>query len=219
MPRRFYTLMDDGCYHIICRGNNRSTVFRDDSDRQCYLHLLAGYFGEYRVTLYHYCLMSNHVHLVVRARHGQDVGRAMHDLNLTYAQHLQRAYDHVGHVWQGPFRNVPITADAHLLQCGAYVELNPVRAGIVQAPQAYPWSSYRAYAEGLRDPFVIPDPAYLGLAETPARRQHSYRDFVMRQLALPQAAVSHLLPSCRGRPQKKHQVQKTPGSFLSVGRV
>ena len=201
MPRRLHALIDDGCYHIICRGNNRSTVFREESDRQCYLHLLAGYCDEYRVALHHYCLMSNHVHLVVRAHGGQDVVRAMHGLNLTYAQHMQRTYDHVGHVWQGRFKNVPITADAHLLQCGAYVELNPVRAGIVQAPQAYPWSSYRAYATGLRDPLLVPDPAYMGLAATPTHRQHIYRDFVMRQLALPTAAVAHLLPSRQGRPR------------------
>lgn len=202
MPRRFHALIDGGCYHIICRGNNRSTVFRDDSDRQCYLHLLAGYFGEYHVALYHYCLMSNHVHLVVRAHRGQNVGRAMHGLNLTYAQHMQRTYDHVGHVWQGRFKNVPIIMDAHLLQCGAYVELNPVRAKIVQTPRAYPWSSYRSYAEGLRDPLIVSDPAYLGLGETSTRRQKIYQDFVMRQFALPKAAVAHLLPSRPGRPRK-----------------
>jgi len=97
--------------------------------------------------------MTNHVHLIVRAAIGVQLRLAMQRLNLTYAKYLRRTYGHVGHVWQDRFRSLLIAEDAYLLQCGAYIDRNPVRAKLVTSPEAYPWSSFRVYAFGRQDPW------------------------------------------------------------------
>jgi putative transposase len=135
--------MDDACYHVLSRGNNRAPVFFEEIDRQRYGQWLLEFSRCHRVLIYHYCLMTNHVHLVVRAANGLQFRLAIQRLNLTYAKYLRRTYGHVGHVWQDRFKSFLIADDPHLLQCGAYIELNPLRARMVTAPAKYPWSSYR----------------------------------------------------------------------------
>lgn len=182
MPRPPRLLLDDTCYHILTRGNNREPVFFEEPDRQRYGQWLLEFCQTHGVQVYHYCLMTNHVHLVVRATIGSQLRLAMQRLNLTYAKYLRRTYGHVGHVWQDRFKSLLIADDPHLLQCGAYIELNPVRARIVPTPASYPWSSYRAYAQGCADPLVSLSPVYLALGATPTERQQRYRQFVEQQV-------------------------------------
>lgn len=205
MPRPPRLLVDDGCYHILTRGNNRAPVFFSDTDRQRYSRWLLMLSQEHHVQVYHYCLMTNHVHLVVRATLGADLRTALQRLNLIYAQYLHRTTGHVGHVWQDRFKSLLISDDAYLLQCGSYIELNPVRAQLVHEPAAYAWSSYRVYATGAEDPLVILSPAYVALGNTPAARQARYRRFVEQQVTLPADWLSQqVLGTSRppGRPRK-----------------
>ena len=148
MPRPPRCLLNEACYHVLTRGNNRAAVFSTEADRQRYGQWLLTLSQAHQVQIYHYCLMTNHVHLVVWVSSGSGLRQLMQRLNLTYAQYLHRTYGHVGHVWQDRFTSLLIGDDAHLLQCGAYIELNPVRAKRVATPEAYPWSSYCAYAHG-----------------------------------------------------------------------
>lgn len=185
MPRQARLVVDGGCYHVLTRGNNRATVFHDPADFQRYGQLVATYFPAQQIRLAHYCLMSNHVHLIVEAATGQGLRTAMHGLNLSYALAYKRRYGHTGHFWQDRFKSLLIDRDSYLLQCGAYVELNPVRARLVTSPEAYPWSSYRTYAQGARDALVTPNPLYETLGTTAAERQVRYRAFVQAQVDPP----------------------------------
>lgn len=212
MPRVPRLLLDEVCYHILTRGNNRAAVFFDGTDRQRYGQLLATLLPTHQVQLYHYCLMTNHVHLVVRATAGVELRLAIQRLNLTYAKYLRRTYGHVGHVWQDRFKSLLIADDVHLLQCGAYLELNPVRAKLVTDPAAYPWSSYRLYAYGQADALVTLNPAYLGLGRTAPERQQRYRQFVAEQVSpLPRGWFQQLAV---GAPDSLAAVQRRSGTTL-----
>lgn len=159
------------------------TIFLDAEDRQRYCRLLHRYFLAHQIHLYHYCLMSNHVHLIAEATMATGLRHAMHGLNLAYALTYKRRYGHTGHFWQDRFKSLLIAKDSYLLQCGAYVELNPVRARMVTRPEAYAWSSYRFYATGQPDPLLTPNPLYEGFGANPAQRQTGYRQFVEGQLS------------------------------------
>lgn len=106
----------------------------------------------------------------------------MKGINLAYAQHYKRKYRHTGHFWQNRYKSIIISKDGYLLACGSYVELNPVRAKIVEDPKDYTWSSYRAYGYGKREILVDEHPVYLQLSEDAVERMIKYRDFVKRML-------------------------------------
>lgn len=212
MPRPPRLLQDQGWYHLLTRGNNRQVIFHDHEDFQRYGRLLLRYFSTHQVRLFHYCLMSNHVHLVVHAQTAAGLQKAMHGLNLSYALAYRHRYGGIGHFWQDRFKSVPIASDSHGLLCGAYVELNPVRARMMTRPDDYPWSSYRVYAAGQHDPLVCLNPLYAAFGATATERQRRYRQFVEAQL-VPAAAEGRtaavfqerrpwLLDRPRGRPRK-----------------
>lgn len=182
MPRHARQLADDACYHVLTRGNNRAAVFHAPEDFQDYGRLLLRFFREYGVSLYHYCFMTNHTHLLVRTHTGQGLRQAIQRVNLRYALTYKERYPHVGHLWQDRFRSLQVANESYLLQCGGYIDLNPVRAQMVAEPGAYPWSSARAYLTGQEDPLIHPSPVYLALGSTPAHRQREYRAYLARQL-------------------------------------
>ena len=181
MPRTARVLVDDGCYHVLTRGNNRAAVFHEATDYQRYGQLLLELFACHHIQVYHYCFMTNHVHLLVRTATGVGLRQAMQQLNLRYALLYKRTYGHVGHFWQDRFKSLLIAEDAYLLACGAYIELNPVRARLVQQPHAYPWSSARHYLAGHADPLLTLSPAYLNLGRTSTDRQRQYQQFLTAQ--------------------------------------
>jgi len=169
----------DHIFHILSRGNNRQDVFRDEMDYQRYLEILNRYKERYHFKLYHYVLMRNHIHLVLETRgEGGSLAEIMKGINLSYAQYYRRRYDYVGHFWQDRFKSILVSSDEYLLACGSYVELNPVRAGVVKGPGDYRWSSYRAYAYGKRDLLVDEHSIYWGLSKEEGGRRERYREFV-----------------------------------------
>ena len=178
MPRMARVVVDGGTYHVLTRGNNGQVVFHEDGDCQRYLQLLATYAKDHSLKIYHYALMPNHVHLVLETERSDGLSKAMARMNLAYALFYRRRHGYRGHLWQGRFKSLPVDRDTYLIECGRYVELNPVRAGLVKAPRDYAWSSYRAYAEGFDNSLITPNPLYLGLAATAAVRQQRYRQFV-----------------------------------------
>ena len=139
--------------------------------------------------VHHFVLMPEHVHLVVSVSSGPAFSKAMLGLNLSYTLFYRKRYQYRGHLWQGRFRSLPLDRPEHLLDCGRYVELNPVRASLVQDPGSYAWSSYRFYAQGADTPAITPNPHYAGLGTTAAERQQRYRQFVADQPAAAQQAV------------------------------
>jgi len=135
-------------YHVVQRGNNRQACFFDDDDRRLYLELLVSSLQRYDALLHAFVLMTNHVHLLMTPRAEDSISRVMRVAGSCYAQRFNRKYARTGSLWEGRHKASVIEADAYLLCCYRYIEMNPVRAGMVTSPDAYRWSSYRANACG-----------------------------------------------------------------------
>jgi len=184
MPRSGRVLVDEGAYYVFTHGNNGQPVFHHEADFQRYLGLLAASACAHQVAVYHFALLPTHVHLIVQVARGQRLSKAMHRLNLTYALYYRSRYHYRGHLWQGRFKSLLVNSHQYLLACGRYVELQPVRAGLVQEPAAHRWSSYHVYAQGREDPVVTLNPLYAALGSSPTERQQRYRQFASEGLAV-----------------------------------
>jgi REP element-mobilizing transposase RayT len=130
-------------YHVTSRGDRREDIYHDDADRQAWLTVLAQVCKRFNWTVHAYCLMSNHYHLLVETPDA-NLSAGMRQLNGVYTQLTNRAHDRVGHVFQGRFKAIVVDKDSYLLELARYVVLNPVRAGMVDDPGQWPWSSYGA---------------------------------------------------------------------------
>ena len=130
-------------YHVTARGDRREDIYQDDADRQAWLSVLARVCKRFNWTVHAYCLMSNHYHLLVETPDA-NLSTGMRQLNGVYSQLTNRAHGRVGHVFQGRFKAIVVDKDNYLLELARYVVLNPVRAGMVQDPSQWRWSSYGA---------------------------------------------------------------------------
>lgn len=131
-------------YHVISRGNQQQNIFLDETDYRRYLDLLASYRKRYAFTLYAYVLMSNHVHLLIE-QGKTPLSKVMQGLGQSYTGYYNRKYKKSGHLFQGRYKAILCERDAYLLELVRYIHLNPVRAGMVNLPDEYPWSSHHAY--------------------------------------------------------------------------
>lgn len=138
-------------YHVISRGNERAPIFRDDNDRSDFLDLLASVVLKETLQLHAYCLLGNHYHLLLETPAGQ-LSRGMHHLNARYAQRFNQRHERCGHLFEGRFKAIIVERQLHLLELHRYIVLNPVRAGLVERPEAWKWSSYRATAGRVHAP-------------------------------------------------------------------
>jgi putative transposase len=175
MPRRPRLRLADIPFHVIQRGNNRARCFRSSADYRRYLRYLREESRAREVAIHAYVLMTNHVHLLVSSQHPDGVSQLMKFLGQRYVQYFNRKYERSGSLWEGRFRSCLVDTDSYLITCHRYIEANPVRAGMVQHPAKYPWSSYGANALGKADAVVTPHPAMEGLGPTPADRLVAYR--------------------------------------------
>jgi putative transposase len=146
MARQLRIQFPGAIHHVTARGNERRRIFRSDADRRKFLELLAEAVSRFAWSLTGWVLMSNHFHLVFETPEHLTLSEGMQWLNGTYADWFNRKYKRVGHLFQGRFKSFLIEKEAYLLEVLRYVVLNPVRAGMVEKPEAYRWSSYRATA-------------------------------------------------------------------------
>lgn len=179
MPRTRRVLPPNAVLHIVSRGNNRQPVFYSDTDKLRYYSLAHKFKEENSISILHYCFMDNHVHIIVSLTPRSTLSKFMKQLNLTYFHYYRKRYVYCGHFWQDRFKSNVIETDSYLLQCGKYIELNPVRAGMVSKPEQYAFSSYSFYAKGKPDSIITPSPAYLGLSDSDTARQKQYVVFVI----------------------------------------
>jgi len=142
MPRTARITIENGCYHIITRGNQKQSVFLEKYDYDKYLSFLIKYKKKFKFKLYCFCLMPNHVHLVIELNNPSLLNRIMRGLNLSYTRYFNFKYKKVGHLWQDRFKSKIIEKDAYLLECINYVESNPIRASLSSHINEYGWSSY-----------------------------------------------------------------------------
>jgi REP element-mobilizing transposase RayT len=134
-----------GLYHVTVRGNYQQKIFNSDADRRCYLEFLAYYQKEFTFDCYAFCLMDNHVHLLIQRPRHKSLGEIMQRLNARYSININKKSERVGHLFQGRYHAILVQTDPYLLELTRYIHLNPVRAGLVSHPKDYQWSSCRAY--------------------------------------------------------------------------
>ena len=176
MPRTTRILISDYPHHIIQRGHNRQVVFICDEDYLYYLDTLREWKEKLGCKLYAYCLMTNHVHLVIDpGKNGGNLSLLMKRLAGRQTRYVNKIEKRTGTLWEGRYKSSPIDTNEYLLTCCRYVELNPVRAGIVADPAAYRWSSYPVKVGLTRQEWLDFDPHYLGLASTARAREERYK--------------------------------------------
>ncbi len=176
MPRRARLALPGIPLHLIQRGNNRQACFFADEDYRFYLEWLAEHANRTGCHVHAYVLMTNHVHLLVTPDRAESTGVLMKAVGQRYAQYVNRTYRRSGTLWEGRYRSCPIQEDTYLLACQRYIELNPVRAGMVAHPAEYRWSSYRANVQGETNTQVRPHSLYLALGSNAIDRQAAYRE-------------------------------------------
>lgn len=182
MPRRPRLVLPDVPMHVIQRGNNRQACFVATEDYLRYLDWLGEYADRSGCRVHAYVLMTNHVHLLISAGRDGAPGEMMKALGQRYVQYFNRNHRRSGTLWEGRYRSCLTQAEAYLLACQRYIELNPVRARMVKHPADYRWSSYRANAQGEPDPLVHPHDVYRELGRDSADRRSSYRELFRDEL-------------------------------------
>lgn len=159
MPRAAREKCGNSIYHICVRGNNKQDIFLDNEDREEYLKRVRNYEERYKMRIYAYCLMTNHVHLLIYDN-DQDISKFMQGLSLSYVIYFNKKYGRTGHLFQDRFTSVIMKNDMQLIYVSRYIHLNPVRANMVHRASEYRWSSYSAYEIG-NDKRNIIDCAFL----------------------------------------------------------
>lgn len=161
--------------HIVQRGHNRQPCFFRPDNYTAYLEWLDEAALQAGCQIHAYALMTNHVHLLVTPREAKSVARMMVSLGRRYVPYVNASYRRSGTLWEGRYKASLVQADAYLLTCMRYIELNPVRAGMCADPAHYPWSSYRGNALGAEMSLITPHPLYAGLGHDDASRQSAYQ--------------------------------------------
>jgi putative transposase len=182
MPRRARISLAGVPHHIIQRGNNRDACFYCDQDYQIYLEWLHEYADLYGCQVHAYVLMTNHVHILITPETNESLGLMMRRLGQRYVQYINRTYKRSGTLWEGRFKSCITHEATYVLACYRYIELNPVRANMVEHPAEYEWSSYRVNAQGENNNLIIPQDFYLDLGLEVKKRLAVYRTLFKDQL-------------------------------------
>lgn len=173
MPR---IIIPGQALHVIQRGNNRQAIFFADEDYQYYLEVLAENAANTGCQVHAYVLMSNHVHLLLTPESEDSVSRLMQGIGRKYVRYINKMYRRSGTLWEGRFRSALVDSDRYLLTCSRYIELNPLRANMVNHPDEYRWSSYHGNAQGSVDKCISPHDIYLRLGRADEIRRDAYRE-------------------------------------------
>lgn len=182
MPRRPRIHLPGLPLHIVQRGHNRGACFFGEDDYLSYLHWLGEALKTTGCQLHAYVLMTNHVHLLLTPPAPEAVARLVIAIGRRYVQYVNRSYRRTGTLWDSRYKSSLVQADAYLLLCQRYIELNPVRAGMVDDPAHYRWSSYRANGLGQADSLLAPHPLYAGLGQCEDERRAAYRALFRTEL-------------------------------------
>jgi putative transposase len=154
MPRIARAIASGFPHHVVQRGNNRDRVFFNREDRRRYLSLLKKYSEKWHSPVLAYCLMSNHVHLLIRPTCEISLYKMMQGLTLCYTQHINREYGRTGRLWESRYHSCIVDQEGYLWAAARYIEQNPVRSRIAERAEEYPYSSARAHVTGKRDPVL-----------------------------------------------------------------
>lgn len=160
--------------HVIQRGNNRDVIFITDEDYQFYLQKLGDACKKFDCDIHAYVLMTNHVHLLITPHSENGISKVMQYIGRYYVQYFNFQYQRTGTLWEGRYKSTLLDSESYLLTCSRYIELNPVRAGIVKDPAEYPWSSYHFNTLGEKNRLISPHPVYKALGVDNATCRANY---------------------------------------------
>lgn len=228
MPRKPRMYVGGMPCHVIQRGNNREVCFLSENDYQFYLYQLGKACHRFGVNLHAYVLMTNHTHLLMTPKDKWAISRVMQSLGRCYVQYFNKTHGRTGTLWEGRHKSSLVDDDKYLLACYRYIELNPVRAGMVDRPGEYNWSSFRFNAYGELNRWLTPHDVYLALGDSTDVRFERYMslfdgeldkilvDEIRRaasfsmplggslfQLQIEKALGRKLGYACRGRPRQR----------------
>jgi putative transposase len=182
MPRPHRIRIPGLTFHVVQRGHNGQRTFFSNDDFRRYIELVALSSRRYATEVHAYVLMSNHVHLLMTSSKASGISRTMQMVGSNYVREINEQYDRTGTLWEGRFRSSPIDSEFYCLACYRYIELNPVRAGLVSAPGDYRWSSFLENTGQQAPRLTEPHPSFLALGLTDAERVARYREIVRLRL-------------------------------------
>ena len=180
LPRFF---AEGEAQHVIQRGNNRETTFVNQQDFAFYLDCLVRASTEHGLAIHAYVLMSNHVHLLATPEQEASLPKTLQSVGRRYVQYFNHTHGRTGTLWEGRYRATLVESERYLLTCMRYIELNPVRARMVEHPADYPWSSYRTNAQGEPNPLVTAHELYRRLDRSDEGRLAEYRQLFRAQIS------------------------------------
>ena len=169
--------------HVIQRGNNQNACFFSEQDYLIYLDKLSEYSQQHQVKIHSYVLMTNHVHLLLTPDEPGGVSLLMQALGRYYVRYINQTYRRTGTLWEGRYKSSLVDSDNYLLTVYRYIELNPVRAQMVNHPLEYPWSSYQTNALGKRNELITPHFNYLALGKNDTERHKNYSQLFEKSIS------------------------------------
>jgi putative transposase len=179
MARKSRIHYPGACYHVILRGNAGHDIFFEDQDRSRFFLLLQEGIERFHHRIHAYCLMTNHVHLVMQV--GEvPLSRILQNISFRYTRFINQRKNQTGHLFQGRYRALLLDADAYLLELVRYIHNNPVRAGIAKTPDEFPWSSHAVYLENSPVPWLTTDWVLAQFADKKKRATALYRQFILK---------------------------------------
>lgn len=220
MPRQPRITLPNVPLHVVQRGNNRQACFFSVDDYRRYLDWLGEHSEITGCRIHAYVLMTNHIHLLLSAERADAPSAMMKALSQRYVQHVNRFHQRTGTLWEGRYRSSPVQEEGYFLTCQRYIELNPVRAGIVAHPADYRWTSYHANGQGMPDGLVTAHSVYERLAPEKESRLASYRALFAAELPpgtlddIRQATAGNL---ALGRPEFTARISAATGKRAARG--
>jgi len=224
MPRKPRFYLPGTPVHAVQRGHNRAAIFFDDFDYQEYLRCLKQAADECDCAIHAYVLMTNHVHVLMTPEYATSIARLFQSLGRHYVRYINKTYGRNGSLWEGRYKSTIIQSQTYLLACQRYIEMNPVRAGMVDNPAEYRWSSYGANAHGVSNPIISKHAEYRSLGHSLEACQAAYQElfdgcFDEDEMGLLRAALQTGTPL--GDDKFRLQIEAVTGrkiGFLTRGR-
>ena len=171
-------------HHVIQRGNNRQPIVLDEADRRMLYSLWLEESQRHKVAVNAYVLLDNHFHMLLTPPSDEAMSLMMQSVGRTYVRYFNKRHNRSGTLWEGRYKSSLIDSEAYLLTCMAYIDLNPVRAGLAESAEDFSWSSYKHLAGQSIDKLVTPHALYWGLGNTPFAREAAYAEFVAGGLSV-----------------------------------
>ena len=182
MSRRQRLVLNDSYYHVLTRGNDRKQIFGKPADYLVFLSIMRKYLEKFHISIINYCLMPNHLHLLIFVETGKHLSEFMKATLQIYANYHRKEYNSTGFLYQNRFKSLPIEEESYLIECARYIERNPLRAGLVSDIFAWPWSSFSYYANGIKDGIINKEnAAFSSFSNSNKTRKELYIKYVQQE--------------------------------------